>query len=269
MTRDLAGGPDVSTTISGADGDAAARTREVRAGRVNLRVQSACAWSGVAFLALFMFGWIWLADMVPPPDPSAAPEVIKAYFMTDLTTKRIGLLLAMSVWGLLIPWGIALAAQTRRAEGGFPILTLIQIACATSTAALGVLMLMIWGVAAFRPDELAAGTTRMLNDLGWFIFLIDWAPVTIWLWALGLAILLDHNAVPAFPRWSAWFCFWVGLIFFPAGLIIFFKTGPFAFDGALAFYLPAGVFFLWFAVMTALLIRTLRAQLAGSRWRAG
>lgn len=257
----------MSTTIPGAEGVAATETRQARAGLLSLRVQSACAWSGVVFLVLFMFGWIWLANMVPPPAPSAGSEEIKAYFLTDLTTKRIGLLLAMSVWGLLIPWGIALAAQTRRAEGGFPILTLIQIACATSTAALGVLMLMIWGVAAFRPEELAADTTRMLNDLGWFIFLIDWAPVTIWLWALGLAILLDHNTVPVFPRWSAWFCFWVGLIFFPAGLIIFFKAGPFAFNGALAFYLPAGVFFLWFAVMTALLIKTLRNQIRFSAYR--
>ena len=47
----------------------------------------------------------------------------------------IGILLAMSVWGLLMPWGTALAARTRRAEVGFPVLTIVQIACATSTAA--------------------------------------------------------------------------------------------------------------------------------------
>ena len=93
---------------------------------LNLRVQMVCAWSGVAFLVLYLFGWMWLADMVPPPAPSTAAEGIKAYFLTDLTAKRIGLLLALSVWGLLIPWGIALAAQTRRAERGFPILTLLQ-----------------------------------------------------------------------------------------------------------------------------------------------
>jgi hypothetical protein len=173
----------------------------------------------VVFLVLFFLGWVWLARMVPPPPPTSSAEEITAFYLSGLTAKRIGLLLAMSVWGLLIPWGIALAARTRRAEGGFPILTLTQIGCAISTAALGVLMLMIWALIAFRPDELAPDTARMLQDLGWFIFLIDWAPVTIWLWALGLAILLDHSPDPDFPRWTAWLNFWVGLIFFPAGLI--------------------------------------------------
>ena len=228
---------------------------------VGLRVQLACAWCGVAMLSLFVVGWVLLARMVPPPAPAASAEEIKAFFLTDLTSKRIGLALCICVWGLLIPWGTAMAAQTRRAERGFPTLTLIQIACATCMATLGVIMLVLWSVAAFRPDELAADTTRMLHDIGWFIFLIDWAPVTFWMWALGAAILLDHNAVPVFPRWSAWLSIWIGLISFPGSLVLFFKTGAFAFNGLIAFWLVAGVFFVWFLVMTALLIKTLRAQI--------
>jgi hypothetical protein len=250
----------MSTTTPSAAPDTTGPT-PASAGAVGLRVQLVCAWSGVAMLVLYVIGWVLLAHMVPPPAPSASAEEIKAFFMTDLTSKRIGLALCICVWGLLVPWGIALASQTRRAEPGFPTLTLIQIACATSTAALGVIMLILWSVAAFRPDELAADTTRMLNDLGWFIFLIDWAPVTFWMWALGAAILLDHNAVPVFPRWSAWLSIWIGLISFPGSLILFFKTGAFAFDGVLAFWLVAGVFFLWFGVMTGLLIKTLRSQI--------
>ena len=238
---------------------------EAQANLRNLRVQLACAWTGPAFLVLFFAGWVGLAHMVPPPPPTATAQQITAFYLDGLTEKRIGLLLAMCVWGLLIPWGAAIAGRTRRAEHGYPILTLTQIACATSTAALGVLMLMIWAVIAFRPAELASDTARMLQDLGWFIFLIDWAPVTIWLWALGLAIMLDHRPDPDFPRWTAWLNLWVGLIFFPAGLIIFFKTGPFAYDGALALYLPAGAFFLWFLIMSVILINALRSRIVAAR----
>jgi hypothetical protein len=228
---------------------------------LNLKVQLICAWSGVVLLIGFLLGWGWLADMIPPPAPTASPEEIRAFFEEDLTSKRIGILLAMSVWGLLMPWGTALAARTRRAEVGFPVLTIVQVACATSTAALGVLMMMIWGVAAYRPSDMSADTTRMLNDLGWFIFLIDWAPVTLWVFAFGAAVLLDRSTRPVFARWTAYLSFWTGLIFFPAGLIIFFKTGPFAYNGVLALYLPAGVFFLWYAVMTYLLIKALDREL--------
>jgi hypothetical protein len=231
------------------------------ASKTGLRVQLVCAWSGVIYVPLFLFCFVVLSDFIPPPDPTASGEQIRAWFLDDLTTKRVGILAGMTLWALLVPWGVAVAAQTRRNERGFPTLTIIQIACATSTMALGVLMMMIWGVAAFRPAETSGDTLRMLNDFGWFIFLIDWAPVTIWVWAFGAAVILDHNPDPAFPRWVAYLSFWTGLLFFPAGLILFFKTGAFAFNGVGALYMPAGVFFLWYAVVAVMTVKSINAKL--------
>jgi len=225
-------------------------------------VQLACAWSGVILVIGFLLGWIALAGFIPPPSPRASSEEIRAFFLDDLTSKRIGILLCMCLWSLMVPWGVAVAVQTRRAERGFPVLSVIQVACATSTMALGVLMMMVWGLAAFRPADVAPDITRMLNDLGWFIFLIDWAPVTVWCWAIALAILQDQRTEPVFPRWSAYLSLWTGLLFFPAGLIIFFKEGPFAFNGALALYVPGAAFFAWYAVMTALTIAAIKRESA-------
>ena len=115
-------------------------------------------------------------------------------------------------------------------------------------------------VAAFRPAEIEPNITRTLNDTGWFIFLIDWAPVAVWCWAIGTAIITDRTPRPTYPRWAAYLSYWVGLAFFPAGLIIFFKTGPFAYNGALALYLPAGAFFLWYAVITTLTIVSIHRE---------
>ena len=231
---------------------------DARPGLTSRTIQLACAWSGVVLVVGFLIGWIGLAGYIPPPSPSASADEIRAFYLDGLTEKRLGLLLCMSLWALLVPWGVVVATQTRRSERGFPVLSVIQVACATSTMALGVLMLMVWGVAAFRPDELAPGVTRMLNDLGWFIFLIDWAPVTVWCWTVALAILQDRRPEAPYPRWLAYFSLWVGLIFFPAGLIIFFKTGPFAFNGLLALYLPGLAFFAWYLVFTAYTVRAVR-----------
>jgi hypothetical protein len=44
----------------------------------------------------------------------------------------------------------------------------------------------------------------------------------------------------------------------PGGLIVFFKTGPLAFHGFVAYYFPIVVFFIWLVVMTTFSIRAIK-----------
>jgi len=48
------------------------------------------------------------------------------------------------------------------------------------------------------------------------------------------------------------------ILFIPGGLIAFFKTGPFAGDGILTFWLPFAVFFGWFVVMFPLFLKAIK-----------
>ena len=179
---------------------------------------------------------------------------MKDFFLDHTTMKRVGIAICLAVWTLMLAWGVALASLTARGEGGFRILSLIQVASAATTMAIGELMFLLWGVDSFRPDSLGADTMQALNDLGWFIFVMYWAPGVLWVWAVGLAIILDRSPHPLFPRWVAYLNFWTGFSFFPASLALFFKVGPFAYNGAFAVWLPAGIFFLWYAVMTVLML---------------
>jgi hypothetical protein len=52
------------------------------------------------------------------------------------------------------------------------------------------------------------------------------------------------------------------VLLFPAVLIPFFKTGPFAWQGALEFWLAAGVFFGWIVVMTVVVHGSVTRQRA-------
>jgi hypothetical protein len=223
---------------------------------ISARVQQACAWSGVVLLVIFLPAFVFLCHLIPPPDPSWTAAQVKEFFLEDTTTKRIGIAICLAVWTLMLPWGVALAAQTARAERGFPVLSVIQVGCAASMMAIGALMMLLWGVASFRPDELAAETVQMVNDLAWFIFVMYWAPGVLWCWSVGLAIVLDRNPRPIFPRWVAYLNFWTGFSFFPASLALFFKTGPFAYNGLMAIYVPAAIFFVWYGVMTVLMLKT-------------
>lgn len=202
---------------------------------------------------------VGLAQFVPPPHPTDSAAEIRSFYLDNLTPIRIGMLLGVAAMALIAPWGAAIVAQTRRAKTGSPLAS-TQIACIGALVALGTLSLLLWALASFRPDELPADTTRMLNDFGWFLLIITFPPFSVWVAVVGIAILLDDRPSPVFPRWVAYLSFWVALLEFPGGLILFFKTGPFAFNGLLALYVPLSAFFVWLVVMSVLVIKAINQQ---------
>ena len=76
----------------------------------------------------------------------------------------------------------------------------------------------------------------------------------------GAAILLDNRSEPLYPRWAAYFSFWCGILFLPGALASFFLSGPFAWNGILAFWLPLVVFFGWYIVMFFVLLKVIKEQ---------
>ena len=48
---------------------------------------------------------------------------------------------------------------------------------------------------------------------------------------------------------------WTAFLFIPGGLVTFFKAGPFAWNGLLAFWVAAAVFGSWFIVMSVVVRR--------------
>ena len=104
----------------------------------------------------------------------------------------------------------------------------------------------------------------MFNDAGWLMFLMPFTTFIVQNFAIGLAILGDRSAQPVFPRWVAYFNFWVAVLFLPGGLLTFFKSGPFAWNGLFAFWVPFVVFFTWYILMFALLRKGIIAQATAS-----
>lgn len=219
------------------------------------RAQLICAWCGVPMLTAIAVGVIVLAGFVPGPHPGATAEEIRHQYLGNLTGIRVGLCLFMAGTALMAPWGAALAAQTSRARLGTPVLTHAQVACVAVATMIGVLCGIAWGVAAFRPGDVSPETTRAFNDLGWFFLIFDWSPFAIWYVAVGLAVFLDPHEQPVLPRWAGWLSIWTAALSVPGGVMVFFKTGPLAFNGLLALWIPLGVFFIWVLTFSVLLIR--------------
>jgi hypothetical protein len=205
----------------------------------------------VLSIVAFIIGWVGLMGFLPPLSPSAGAHEIAAIFSERRTGIRFGAIFMIVGTMLWVPWAAVVAAQTRDTERAYPILAYTQVGCAAVGAAVVILGELIWVVAAFRPQR-SPELTLLLSDIGFISQIMPFMIFVVWNVALALAIFGDKRSTPAFPRWSAYLSLWLAFLYLPGGCLAFFHDGPFAWNGALAFFLPAVAFFIWICVMTVL-----------------
>jgi hypothetical protein len=229
---------------------------------MSTRTQMLCLWCGPAALLVFLVGFWFVAGLVPPPTPHDSAQEIQNLYQDDTDAIRIGLVLGMIGAGLTGPWVAAISTQMKRVEGEFTPLSYTQL----GTGMLGVLILMlpmlVMQVDAFRPDR-SPDTMLMINDLAWIPFIGIYPAAVIQNVSIGLCAFGDTEG-RVFPRWIGYFNIWIALLFFGGTLIYFFKSGPFAWNGIFAFWLPLTLFALWIGVMFVILRRAIQAQAAES-----
>jgi MFS family permease len=240
--------------------------------------QLACAWCGYGFAAFFLVGALLVAHWFPPLDPGDSALATATVYREQTSQIRVGLLIVF-VGQVMFPFfGGAIAGQTRRIRRAAPALSYTQIASVGCASMAMVGPLATFFVTAYRPER-APEMTQLLNDISWIVFMVafvPFVPFVSWAVAIGLAILSDTSSdtpdTPIYPRWSGYLSIAVGLIQMPAGLLIFFKAGPFAWNGLFSFWIPAIDFFGWILAMTALTIRAIRqpthSDTAGALQRA-
>lgn len=227
---------------------------------MNRKTQLIAAWCGPLCAVLFLVGAVLLGRFIPPyVRPHFSAEHTAALYAAHADRIRLGAFIACISMSLVGPWGCTIAAQIRRTEGDFPILTYVSLTCVAIGTTIVVLMCCCWGVAAFRPGQISPQITQFANDLGYFIFLFTWPPFMVWAIAVALAIFTDQNEQAVFPRWLAYLSLWTGLLFVPAGLMIFFKHGAFSWAGLMTLYVPVGIFFVWLSGLTYCTIRNINA----------
>jgi hypothetical protein len=119
--------------------------------------------------------------------------------------------------------------------------------------------LLFFLVVAFRPDR-DPNVLQGLNDLAFLTFLMPFAPFCMLVLAIGVAVLQDSADEPILPRWFGYLNIWCVLLFAPAGLMPFFKTGPFDWRGLISLWLGFAAFGLWLVASSWTLDRAIRRQ---------
>jgi hypothetical protein len=225
---------------------------------MNSRNQAMCALAGLVGVVFILISLV-LAGYLPPPHANATPAEIAAFYRDGTFTIRLGLLIGLlgtAGWATLVS---VVWVQLSRIEGPRPVMATLQAVTGATCYVLLTLFIVLLSAAAFRPER-APESTQLLHDIGWFMAFLAAVPFVLQALATGVAILGDKRPRPAYPRWLGYLGLWVAVLLLPGDVLLFFHTGPFAYDGVISFWIPLFGFGGWMAALSWGALRVARAQ---------
>jgi hypothetical protein len=231
--------------------------KQVEMNTVVLRV---FLWSGVVLVAALIGAQGWMMGFIPGPSPAMSAQDLAHIFIERKNSILLGALIQCICWSFYATWAIPIILFIRKMERSVPALTYASLVNVGGGYVFFILIPMTWSVIAFRAETLDPSIIQVMNDWVWFDWLFTWPSFSVWMFIIATAILCDHNVPTVYPRWVAFFNLWSGLLIFPAGLIGFFKTGPFAYNGLISFWFAVFVFFGWMVVMTVTTFRVITTE---------
>jgi hypothetical protein len=221
--------------------------------------QRFCAWSGVICVALF-FGAFALAGFIPPLKPHMSAQEIADHYRANTTGIRIGGVVMLLSGAFYACYTAVISAQMRRIPSVHPAAVYVQLAAGAFGCLTFLIPAMLLEWVAFRPERLPEDT-QAYNDLFWIMLVMPWPPFMAQNYAFSYAILTDPRQADAlFPRWLAYLNIWCPIVFSPAILLPFFKSGPFSWAGIFVMWIPACVFIIQFVANTTMLLRAINRE---------
>jgi len=193
---------------------------------------------------VFILGGLLCAHYLPPLPPTYTVEQVHEHYVKHERGVQFCETLFV-LTGITYPFFTAgITNQIRRIPG---ISETLVTAWVIASATVGVLLL-IPGLficqVAYRLDR-SPEVTSMLNDIIWLYVVVPFSPLLVQGWTMALAIYQDYaadsNPSPTrhlWPRWLGWFSFGLPFVYFPACACHFVYTGPLAWNGILAFWIP-------------------------------
>lgn len=221
------------------------------------RYWRACAWTGPIFLVVFIVAWGILGHNIPPVPADESAEFMANLFLTHTNGIRAGMSLTMLFGCFYLFWTLAITKVMEHIDPRQnSILPTLQLFGGALTVVPLVTSSMFWLAGAYRPEALSPVTLQMLYDMGWLLIDMFYFITTIPMVAVGVAGLADRRSKPLFPKFVCWFSIWAGISFLFELLMPFFKSGLFARQGWLNFWVE---FFVWFIYIILVTIWVLKA----------
>lgn len=230
-------------------------------------------WNMPLLAVFFSVGTI-MAGIFPPPSPLLTADQVVARLEENLTMIRIGLVICSAGCAFSLPFAAVLAREVQKmTDGGLGLgvgrnyLADIQLA---GTVILGftiqipMVMFMATTFNMGHDPELI----KSLYDMS-FLFVVAPASMgTSWLAFLGFAMLLDRQEIKTFPRWLAYFTLFVAFDFAGSIFCVLTKTGPFAYDGIISYWIPFGTWGAWAMAVSFYMLRSHEREYAQPEMKA-
>jgi hypothetical protein len=211
------------------------------------RIELACAGCVPIGVVIFVLGFA-IAGYIPPPPAHDTPQEIAEFYRNGTVWIRFGMLLALLGFGVWGPLVAVITRQMLRIRPRQSALAYVQLGAGIAAWQFLLVPVLMLTAAAFRPER-NPEITQALHDLGWITLFMPLTPFVVQSLAIAIATFVDTGQAPVFPRWVGYFNLMECLLFVPVGLLTFFKTGPFAYHGALVFWVPLAIFCGWLLVM--------------------
>jgi hypothetical protein len=205
-------------------------------------------WTWVPLLAIWVGAFFLFPGFVHLVSPRASAAEVAAFYRQDLSRIRYSMILFNWFGVALIPILLLIAERMRAMAHRTPVLRYCVIGVAGGAPIAFLTSTVFWLVAAFRPDR-SPDLTLLLNDLAWITFTCG-VPFLVALFLfLALAVAWDDQPRPVFPRWIGWFNLVIALVIAPAAFAGLTKSGVFAWDGLVSFWVKNVAIAVWVVVM--------------------
>ena len=222
------------------------------------RWQQVFALSGLVGVVLCLVAWE-LCFPQPPDFTMSGPQTAQ-FYTSHQTGMLIGITLSSIGMPLLIAWTIQLGAMLRRLEGGSGLVAIVATVGTVSIPILLAFDCAVWAIAAYRPETTSPDVTRAFSDLGWISSMLIWPPLAAGMALTGVIIFKSRRKSGAFPAWLGWLSYLVAVAEFGQLPIIFYKSGPFAPNGAGSWYLAVFTWGPWIIALSIQMSRMLAQQ---------
>jgi hypothetical protein len=229
--------------------------------RTSLNYEMFAAWCGPLFVLIFVVSFGFLGHNLPGPiSPASTAAEIGAYYVQNISDLRLGWVVSLVFISLYLPWSAQISEHMRHIEKHSRVLTYTQLITGALTVFVVSFGMLCWAVATFRPER-DPGIIQAFHDIGWESLELQYMITTVQMVAMAVVGLADKRATPLFPRWVCYLSIWCGLTFVPASLTLYFKTGPFAWNGLLGFYVPYAAWLVWCFVASFCMIKDIRGRM--------
>lgn len=218
-------------------------------------------WIFPAFFGIFGVIFVLLLRVIPPPRPDVGYEYMVEFFDAHSPTIRIGVALLCVVFGGAAIANGYVSYQMRRMSSGSTFAYAYMGGMAVGTLPGMLLLAMCFATATFRTRE--PRVIGLLYDLGMLSFQGSLGCFTTAYLAFALGILYDRNGI--FPKWLAYMSIWQIVTEAIATQMWVLQSGPFAWNGSIAFWLAVIVFGIWLNAQGLFLKQATDRQPAGSR----